>query len=441
MTTEIAVLNRLGVALATDSAVTISGGGRTKVFDSADKLFELSDRHPVGIMINGNMDCISVPWEILVKGFRETEGGESRDSTDNWLSDFLSYVERHETLTEGADGAYTRQIAEQELEFVQAIMFEQFSAYMDSPEARRSRPKTSFDLPIVLQNALDDRLAEFDGVHRADSLESQDEEALVSTLAEQVVDILSGPFPERVLTDKHKTSFATLVAKSRLARQSSEFATGIVIAGYGRNDTFPTAHAVEVDGRVQGQLKFSQFERESIAASDDKGRVLPFAQTDVIQRLLGGADPRFVKQTADFIGRAVERVGNQVEQALRSGRTGTKKVAGRQQLIAEIAALVASEYETDVADNLRKQFEREFDRMVALMPKQELIELGEALVSITAAERKATTDEGTVGGPIDVAMITKHEGFVWIKRKHYFSKDLNPRFFWRKYGMLGGEPR
>jgi len=62
--------------------------------------------------------------------------------------------------------------------------------------------------------------------------------------------------------------------------------------------------------------------------------------------------------------------------------------------------------------------------MIALMPKVELIELAEALVSITAIERKATSDEGTVGGPVDVAFISKHEGFVWIKRKHYFKPDL-----------------
>lgn len=71
--------------------------------------------------------------------------------------------------------------------------------------------------------------------------------------------------------------------------------------------------------------------------------------------------------------------------------------------------------------------------MIAMMPKQELIELAEALVSITAVERKATADEGTVGGLIDVAFITKHEGFVWVKRKHYFEKDLTPTYFWRRY--------
>jgi hypothetical protein len=34
-----------------------------------------------------------------------------------------------------------------------------------------------------------------------------------------------------------------------------------------------------------------------------------------------------------------------------------------------------------------------------------------------------------VGGPIDVAVISKGDGFVWIKRKHYFKPELNPGFF------------
>jgi len=82
---------------------------------------------------------------------------------------------------------------------------------------------------------------------------------------------------------------------------------------------------------------------------------------------------------------------------------------------------------------MASEFGADFDRMMAMMPKQELIQLAEALVSITAIERKASREEATVGGPIDVAIITKHEGFVWIKRKHYFPKELNPRYFWRTF--------
>jgi hypothetical protein len=82
---------------------------------------------------------------------------------------------------------------------------------------------------------------------------------------------------------------------------------------------------------------------------------------------------------------------------------------------------------------MQDDFKIEFERMIAMMPKIELIEFAEALVNITAIERKATTDQGTVGGPIDVAFVSKHEGFVWIKRKFYFPAALNPRYFWRKF--------
>ena len=92
MTTEIAVLNRLGLALATDSAVTITGGGRTKIFNSADKLFELSCKNPVAIMVNGNMDCFGIPWEILIKDFRDAHGEEKRPTIITWAEEFANYA-------------------------------------------------------------------------------------------------------------------------------------------------------------------------------------------------------------------------------------------------------------------------------------------------------------------------------------------------------------
>jgi len=54
--------------------------------------------------------------------------------------------------------------------------------------------------------------------------------------------------------------------------------------------------------------------------------------------------------------------------------------------------------------------------------------MAEALVNITSLKRKVSTDQDTVGGPTDVAIISKVDGFVWIKRKHYFGIDLNPHF-------------
>jgi hypothetical protein len=53
MTAEVAVLNKYGVALAADSAVTVDhwhqGKVTTKIYNSANKVFTLSKFEPVGI--------------------------------------------------------------------------------------------------------------------------------------------------------------------------------------------------------------------------------------------------------------------------------------------------------------------------------------------------------------------------------------------------------
>ena len=53
-----------------------------------------------------------------------------------------------------------------------------------------------------------------------------------------------------------------------------------------------------------------------------------------------------------------------------------------------------------------------------------------SLVNITSFKRRVSIDElETVGGPVDVAVITKGDGFIWIKRKHYFDSSNNHHFF------------
>jgi hypothetical protein len=60
------------------------------------------------------------------------------------------------------------------------------------------------------------------------------------------------------------------------------------------------------------------------------------------------------------------------------------------------------------------------------MPLQDAIELAEFLVDTTIKYQRFSFDEKMVGGPIEIAAISKYEGFKWIKRKHYYSQELNP---------------
>ena len=54
--------------------------------------------------------------------------------------------------------------------------------------------------------------------------------------------------------------------------------------------------------------------------------------------------------------------------------------------------------------------------------------MAESLIYLTYLKRRISSEEESVGGPIDVAIISKGDGFIWKKRKHYFNEDLNKHF-------------
>jgi len=48
--------------------------------------------------------------------------------------------------------------------------------------------------------------------------------------------------------------------------------------------------------------------------------------------------------------------------------------------------------------------------------QDELAAMAESLVNLTSFKRKVSMEAETVGGTIDVAVISKGDGFIWIKR-------------------------
>jgi hypothetical protein len=72
------------------------------------------------------------------------------------------------------------------------------------------------------------------------------------------------------------------------------------------------------------------------------------------------------------------------------------------------------------------QMELSVPLVEAPMPIQDAIDLAEFFVDTTATFTRFKRGAGTVGGPTESAAITKHEGFKWVRRKHYFDEALNP---------------
>ena len=89
MTAEIAVLNKHGVALAADSAVTFQRPNAQKIYNSANKLFMLSKYHPVGVMVYGSASLMRIPWETIIKFYREELGNTNCERLVGFAEHFL----------------------------------------------------------------------------------------------------------------------------------------------------------------------------------------------------------------------------------------------------------------------------------------------------------------------------------------------------------------
>jgi hypothetical protein len=61
----------------------------------------------------------------------------------------------------------------------------------------------------------------------------------------------------------------------------------------------------------------------------------------------------------------------------------------------------------------------------APMPIQDVIDLARFLVHAAIMFSRFSPGPNMVGGPIEIAAITKHENFKWISRKHYYDQPLN----------------
>jgi len=102
MTCEIAIMNRQAIALAADSATTVThwvdGKEEQRFFKGANKIFQLSNHHPVGVMIHGTATLQEVPWELIIKDFRASLGDKSFNDLSGYANALFDFIKGHSLL-------------------------------------------------------------------------------------------------------------------------------------------------------------------------------------------------------------------------------------------------------------------------------------------------------------------------------------------------------
>ena len=214
---------------------------------------------------------------------------------------------------------------------------------------------------------------------------------------------------------------------------SNPLNSGIVIAGFGEEDLFPALISYDVELEIEDKIKYRKNDVIDISMKKTAS-IVAFAQKEMVSAFMEGVDPTYkiIKDVA--IRKTFNNYANLI--AAQLGLQSDKRRIREMERIGE-------ELLNNLSEDLQKIRDKKFSNpivgIVSGLPKDELAAMAESLVSLTSFKRRVSPQSETVGGPIDVALISKGDGFIWVRRKHYFKLELNPQFRDNYYIECNGE--
>ena len=428
MTAEIAILNKSAVALATDSAVTIAAVSKEeKIFDTADKLFELSDRDPIGIMIYNVTSFVEIPLQILVKKFRRE--CQSCPKVSDVATCFLRHLDDFGKQSPGS-------VKDNAIRAIAAPVISQINDAFQSEFRKKTRALSEGDrkqFTTLVNTTWREVFEPFKTVisDLEDASFIGDGEIVID---DHTIDILK-ECASKIISSNDSDEKDTIELLKLVIRKKvpSDRVSGIVISGFGSEELFPKLISYEIDGFVCNRLKYSETNKIYIDRTGIRARVIPFAQKEMVDRFLYGLDDDIQDNIFDFCSSAVKQIHDNILGRLKI-ENDTELTSLKLEMEAAEKAFVDGLRDKGFAA-IRSWSQSEIEDMVEFMPKPELAKMAEALVNLTSIKRRVSRGMETVAGPIDVAVISQSEGFVWAKRKHYFPPELNARYLDRVHNL------
>ena len=423
MTAEVCVMNKLGVALATDSAVTLGRAEAPKIYQSADKLFLMSTADPVAAMVYGDVSFLGVPWETIIKRYRRLCGNRSHPTVEKHAEAFFEFLENDPILFPEA-----RQVAWLRIN-VRGVFWEVHTRFKERLENEFNEQDSLDDreLARILKSVARSFLEEVREAEESAGLPPDYAKIIRATYEDDIESEINQVFEKFPLGEETRSGFHELAGEC-FARAVGPTNTGLVVAGFGADEVFPALIEVFPQTLAAGKLRHKK--GRHVKCSDEfESFVVAFAQQEMVQAFMGGIDPGlrdFALSSLQDVFAALPDVCVKAIPELRNQNADSFK-QGLGKYMQDMRQMLLDRWES----YQRKYLSGPVMDVVSVLPKDELASMAESLVSLTVLRRRSTTEAETVGGPIDVAVITKGDGFVWIKRKHYFDAHLNPRYLAR----------
>jgi len=238
MTSEVAIINREAIALAADSAVTVTMADGQKIYNSANKLFALSQNRPVGIMIYGSAQLNGVPWEALIKTYRKNRENVSFSSLQLYANDLFSFLdEQKSAFLQTDENARILDILEEIYEKVRGRILKSVQPILDNNESTESESELEDLLQLVRKatsEAISLFLREAAAANKTPLLQHWHIEEFSQTYSEALDESVESVFEELDLEDQDISNLKEIGFHLLSSDQFSSTYSGLLLQGLER---------------------------------------------------------------------------------------------------------------------------------------------------------------------------------------------------------------
>ncbi|MBQ6194887.1 MAG: hypothetical protein IJK43_10800 [Prevotella sp.] len=190
----------------------------------------------------------------------------------------------------------------------------------------------------------------------------------------------------------------------------------LVYAGYGMNELRPSIQEYEIYGIDHRMLLAKKNKRYEVYSPDKEVMIYSEGQPDIVKAYIEGV-----------IGKREESIVDSQVEILKDCMMGVFY-----EPVFSLNEEKLTETFKNVIERCKKESEEDWLKAIKKYSLQEMASLAENLIKATELHKKIADLEEQVGGLIDLAVITREDGFQWLNRKSWYEPSRGGQ-----YGKFG----
>jgi len=392
MTSQIVLINQTGVAVASDTLVTLhTSPGHYKTYPSVNKIYPLGGNHNVVVLHSGRTALGGVQYELIIKEWFLTLTEAPLTRLESYVDNFVNFVEKW------------NEVEINESELVESLICRAFGEIEEAiPNEFLVAIKTSIGSGVLsdeLQGIIAagmERLREvaFDEVPYADL----DEVSSLKILKQSI------DFIEHF---HHESHFGQFELNGELKKAVEKFSIGVVrhhtgwssdstlnFAGFGQDDVLGGVIELNSTSRYAGHLRGKRSERLP-ESKDLRPTWKLIAQQTAMDAFLTGVDNDFWDEMVGSFNEIVSSLDN---------------------VDSEQSDQLINIFLNNLRSYMSETYEKPIMRTINALSIGSLVKFADSLVRMQSLRSASTGEEGTVGGRIESLLISKTEGVHWYSR-------------------------